>query len=254
MGKLARRSSIAGITRLFKNDEKKKRPDDAASDDEDEEHYSTPTSKSRRAEASVSHTTVEFEKGAFGGEELKGLSPAARLARQHTLKSKAADDARAKELAEKREREQSAQNDTNVPLAWDRGTTKRAGPSSRPTIISETGQPVLVEDDTGSDDDHHDVDTDTLRRDQFQLHRTSAPADDLSDDDSGPFDEDVTVRLGSLDLSGSSAHRASGEEVEDDASQWGVWRSRRQDTPIKGILRSAYCSIDLTAIVLTDDL
>ncbi len=238
MGTIARRSSIAGITRLFRDKEKKKTPEAAGV--EDEENNFT-TSKSNRAEASVSHTTVEFDKGTFSGDDLKGLSPAARLARQHTLKSKAAEAAKAEALAKsQRELEVGSTGNADLPVTWDRGTTKRTGQHSRPPLVAEVGATVLIEDDDESDSDRDgnmDDDITLTKREQFQLRQPPAPVDDYSDEDEGGFEEDVTVRLGAIDIDGRLPNNQ--EDFDDDASQWGVWRTNHKDmVPLKGVLRS----------------
>ncbi|KAB5591469.1 Kinetochore protein spc25 [Ceratobasidium theobromae] len=69
MGKLARRNSLAGLTGLFKDKHK-------------------PQHKADASEASVTHATVEVDRLPTP-DDMTGLSPAAKLARQHTLKSNA---------------------------------------------------------------------------------------------------------------------------------------------------------------------
>ncbi|KAH7330642.1 hypothetical protein B0J17DRAFT_722331 [Rhizoctonia solani] len=87
MGNIARRNSLAGLTGLFK-DKKKGHKADAS-------------------EASVTHATVEVDRvpgpsavGTAVMDDMTGLSPAAKLARQHTLKSNAQAVERAKAEAE----------------------------------------------------------------------------------------------------------------------------------------------------------
>ncbi|KAJ1310727.1 hypothetical protein OPQ81_009248 [Rhizoctonia solani] len=86
MGKLARRNSLAGLTGLFKDKK-----------DKDKGH------KAEVSEASVTHATVEVDRvpgpsavGTGVMDDMTGLSPAAKLARQHTLKSNAQAAERAK--------------------------------------------------------------------------------------------------------------------------------------------------------------
>ncbi|KAJ7221974.1 hypothetical protein B0H12DRAFT_1241148 [Mycena haematopus] len=125
MGRLARRNSLAGITGLFK--ERKKKNSGAVEGEGDEEQgkgkdkdkdkakdksKSARNAKSQASEASVSHATAELEAGdvdwsvptnsnsnAYPDTGVKGLSPAAKLARQHTLKSNAEAAAKAREAA-----------------------------------------------------------------------------------------------------------------------------------------------------------
>ncbi|CAE6506789.1 unnamed protein product [Rhizoctonia solani] len=91
MGNLARRNSLAGLTGLFKDKKDKK----------------DKTQKADVAEASVTHATVEVDRvpgpsavGVGVMDDMTGLSPAAKLARQHTLKSNAQAAERAKQEAQ----------------------------------------------------------------------------------------------------------------------------------------------------------
>ncbi|KAF8603130.1 hypothetical protein BDV93DRAFT_442962 [Ceratobasidium sp. AG-I] len=108
MGKLARRNSLAGITGLFKDKDKSK----------DDGVIVKPSKKAEMAQASVTHATVEIERGSGGSvgsvDEMTGLSPAAKLARQHTLRSNAQAAERAKQQAEAQAQAQQQ--------AWDRNT------------------------------------------------------------------------------------------------------------------------------------
>ncbi|CAE6459446.1 unnamed protein product [Rhizoctonia solani] len=88
MGKLARRNSLAGLTGLFKDKKEKGH-------------------KAEASEASVTHATVEVDRvpgpspvGTSTMDDMTGLSPAAKLARQHTLKSNAQAAERAKQEAQ----------------------------------------------------------------------------------------------------------------------------------------------------------
>ncbi|CAE7077358.1 unnamed protein product [Rhizoctonia solani] len=91
MGSLARRNSLAGLTGLFKDKKDKK----------DKGH------KAEASEASVTHATAELDRlpgpsavGTATMDDLTGLSPAAKLARQHTLKSNAQAAERAQQEAQ----------------------------------------------------------------------------------------------------------------------------------------------------------
>jgi len=88
MAKLTRRNSLAGITSLFK--EKKDKEEDGSKSKKKKKG-----GKSSAAEASVSHVTAELDSSEWS-TELNGLTPAARLARQHTLKTNAEAAAKAK--------------------------------------------------------------------------------------------------------------------------------------------------------------
>ncbi|KAG8736823.1 hypothetical protein FRC10_008814 [Ceratobasidium sp. 414] len=104
MGNLARRNSLAGITGLFKN----------------KDGEGKKGKKADMAEASVTHATVELERGSSSGntDEMTGLSPAAKLARQHTLKSNAQAAERARQ--QKAVAEAQAQQAAQQQAAFDR--------------------------------------------------------------------------------------------------------------------------------------
>ena len=80
-----RRNSLAGITSIFKD--KNKDADKSKKKDKK-------SAKAGAVQAEVSHVHAELDRGI--GADAKGLSPAAELARQHTLKTKAEAAAKAK--------------------------------------------------------------------------------------------------------------------------------------------------------------
>src|SRR6266702_3369177 len=93
IGKLARRNSLAGITSLFKNKKEREGSDESGG----KKGKKKKGEKGEALEASVSHVTAELDRtSSEWSAELNGLSPAAKLARQHTLKSNAEAAARAK--------------------------------------------------------------------------------------------------------------------------------------------------------------
>ncbi|KAF7367565.1 hypothetical protein MSAN_00819600 [Mycena sanguinolenta] len=188
MGRLARRNSLAGITGLFKSKNKNKEGGDDMSDvgegegeaEEGDKKDKKGKKKDKKArsgkgqasEASVSHATAELESGdggvVRGGADVAGLSPAAKLARQHTLKSNAEAAAKAKEAAARAAVAPTSApstpngtatngvNGAGVPT-WDRNTATRS-PGRNPQHrgaqrVGEDGSKVLVED-SESDDDH----------------------------------------------------------------------------------------------------
>jgi hypothetical protein len=102
MGKLARRNSLAGITSLFKDKDKDGDKDKKAKKKDKKGPFS---SKGEASEASVSHVTAELDRMGGGSDwsvdsDMNGLSPAAKLARHHTLKSNAEAAAKAKATQE----------------------------------------------------------------------------------------------------------------------------------------------------------
>ncbi|KAH9949476.1 hypothetical protein B0H21DRAFT_820070 [Amylocystis lapponica] len=151
IGKLARRNSLAGITSLFKDKEKK--------DDEDGGGKKSKKKKGEKgvaAEASISHVTAELDRSDWNaGADLVGLSPAARLARQHTLKSNAEAAAKAKAEQEARAAAAAAAAaEDAVPTTWEKNTTTRQGESAAAggSRVNEDGMRLVVEDDDSDSD------------------------------------------------------------------------------------------------------
>ncbi|KAF8150410.1 hypothetical protein K438DRAFT_1779039 [Mycena galopus ATCC 62051] len=208
MGRLARRNSLAGITGLFKDRKKKKGEEGEGDEDEggdqDEEDKDkkkdkkkdkdkdkgkgkdsskSRTGKSQASEASVSHATAELEAGdhdwsvpSTGDRDTVGLSPAAKLARQHTLKSNAEAAAKAREAAARAAAVTTATATTapngtgtgagtgaapngtlgaNGVPTWDRNTATRSPGRQRgqgQVGVNEDGTHVLVEDSESEDE------------------------------------------------------------------------------------------------------
>lgn len=257
MGKLARRNSLMGITSLFK-DKKGKDGNDPA---ETGNGKKAALKKSERSEPSVTLATAELERGAGTfGDDLKGLSPAAKLARQHTLRSNAADAARARaaqqasdrerEAREQREREEQAEG--ALPLTWDRNTAKRGGPETprrmqRAPVVTHEGVRVLVEDDDDDfaaqqhrrqDTGDHDSGSDSAS-DEVHAEWNARPAvqafdphsrvqDDIDEEDEDDLDgeEDVTIKFSRVGLDNDEhedVHREGDEwDQVDENSAWAV--------------------------------
>ncbi|OJA13464.1 hypothetical protein AZE42_04418, partial [Rhizopogon vesiculosus] len=218
IGKLARRNSLAGITSLFKDKNK-------ASTEGGEEGGKKKKKKDAKGTAvapSVSHAVAELDRGSdWSGPEMTGLSPAAKLARQHTLKSNA--EAAAKARAEQAP-QQSQVNGVHVPAAWEKNTSTRAGESSG--RVNEDGTRIVVEEDD-SDDGHAYVPQ------PGQNFISDGWDDDEIWDEDGEGEEDVTIRVGM-----SPDHHGEDEEVVAWATN--IRRSvERQRTPAKGILKGA---------------
>ena len=219
MGKLVvRRNSLAGITSIFKD--KNKDADKSKKKDKK-------SAKAGAVQAEVSHVHAELDRGI--GADAKGLSPAAELARQHTLKTKAEAAAKAKVQQEAAVAALAPTITTGlagVPT-WDKNTTTRTGPLSpvRRSVglkVNEDGTHVVVEDeDEESDDGHYDP--------------SANNADGWDDDEDWdiPGDEDATIRM---DMS-----KARISEEPDEAEPWAtdIRRSvERTKRPMKGILKS----------------
>ncbi|OCH94225.1 hypothetical protein OBBRIDRAFT_832049 [Obba rivulosa] len=229
IGKLARRNSLAGITSLFKDKKDKDK-------DGDDGKKGKKGEKGTAAEASVSHATAELDRSDWtAGADLAGLSPAARLARQHTLKSNAEAAAKAKAEQEARAAAAAAaaaqqQADPALPTTWEKNTTSRQANDplklARAARVHEDGMRVIVEDDdSDSDDGKSDGD--------HQHHHYNADGwDDDEDWGEGQDEEDVTIRAGL-----EQAHLDDGgEEMEPWAInvRRSIEKTRR---PTKGILK-----------------
>lgn len=160
IGKLARRNSLMGISSIFKDKNKDKGEGTSSSGKK--------SKKGEKAEATVSHATVELDRGGGSEDESwQNLTPAARVARQHTIKSN--------EEAAKRLREQAAAasaasaaaamtNGSNGVPAWDKNTTTRRGEGSNRNV-SEDGT-VIDDRSDGSGEGGYDPQLDadaTLR-------------------------------------------------------------------------------------------
>jgi hypothetical protein len=235
-GKLARRNSIAGITSLFKDKKDKdgeEEEGDAKKDKKDKKDKKK--GKADVAEAKVSHATAELEGGDLSGD-LSGLTPAARLARQHTLKSNAEAAARAKAQQEATaaataaaERERAAQDANGVP-AWDRNTATRSQAESL-RRVGEDGRPADFDDD-GSDEGSEDG---TYRGDHGE-YGADAWDEDPSWAEPDNEEADLTIRQGLAD-----AHIEDNGFGEEESEPWAIGLRRsmeRSAVPIKGILKS----------------
>ena len=218
MGRLARKNSLMGITGLFKDKDKLK--DSEATPDGSKGKGK----KGATAVPSVTHATVEVDRGSSSeGPEINGLSPAARLARQHTIRSneeaarqKAAEEARARDAVVAAASAAGGVGGAPVPV-WERGTAPR---SARRGVIREDD----YEDGVGSDGE--DSGSGSGSEDgTYEAHRNRGWEDE---------EEDVTIRIGGP-LPQQLLHRE-----EDDAWAVGLRRSiERTRRPAKGILKSA---------------
>ncbi|KAL5640614.1 hypothetical protein ACGC1H_001182 [Rhizoctonia solani] len=126
MGNIARRNSLAGLTGLFK-DKKDKKEKEAAH-------------KADVSEASVTHATVEVDRvpgpsavGTGVMDDMTGLSPAAKLARQHTLKSNAQAAERAKQEAQAAADAAAAAEANRVEEEDEEGTEDAFDPAAHMT-------------------------------------------------------------------------------------------------------------------------
>ncbi|TBU46307.1 hypothetical protein BD309DRAFT_954401 [Dichomitus squalens] len=236
IGKLARRNSLAGITSLFK-DKKDKDEEEGATGKKDKDKKKKKGEKAAAADPSVSHVTAELDRSDWtSSPDMAGLSPAARLARQHTLKTNAEAAAKAKAEAEARAAAQA--QGANLPTTWEKNTTNRQGENSPAKIgssskVGENGMRVVVEhddSDSGSDGGHDN-------------HAQSYNIEGWEDDEDwgeAHEDEDVTIR--------QALDNASLEEDED-MEPWAINVRRsieRTRKPAKGILKKPADGTDYT--------
>jgi len=106
----------------------------------------------------------------------------------------------------------------------------------RTPIVNENGNHIFAEEDedsySGSDDD----DNVTFRGHDHRLSETlTSVPEHVDDEDDLQDEEDVTIRMGDIDLHGN----LSPEDHEGDTSMWEVSRPNHQLKPAKGILRNA---------------
>ena len=243
IGKLARRNSLAGITSLFKDKKDKEGGDESGG----KKGKKKKGEKGEALEASVSHVTAELDRASSEwSAELNGLSPAAKLARQHTLKSNAEAAARAKAQEEAATAAATAaassaatvttttvtatttgstttQTAEPVPTTWEKNTTTSRGAPGTSSRVSEDGRRVVVEDDDSASegDSEHPQD--------YSAHIEGWEDEDWSHIDD---DEDVTIRQGL-----EQTNLVDDEEPE----PWAVGLRRsaeRVRQPAKGILKS----------------
>ncbi|KAH7920488.1 hypothetical protein BV22DRAFT_1021082 [Leucogyrophana mollusca] len=229
IGKLARRNSLAGITSLFK-DKKDKEGEDGGSTSGKKKKKKD--AKGQVAEPTVSHAIAELDRSSdWSAPEMNGLSPAAKLARQHTLKSNAEAAAKAKaQLEAAAAAAPQKPNGAPVPMTWEKNTTTRGDSSpvkAGLTRVSEDGTRVIVEEESDSEDGHA----------YGQPQPGQSFISDGWDDDevwNEEEEEEVTIRV--------ALERTSMGDDEHEAVEWAtnVRRSiERTKTPTKGILKGA---------------
>ncbi|KAJ7743776.1 hypothetical protein B0H16DRAFT_997306 [Mycena metata] len=296
MGRLARRNSLAGITGLFKKDKDKKGGEDEeetedeaggggkgkgkkkeGKDKEDkgkgkdkDKKGKNKSGKGEASEASVSHATAELEAGdwsvphsfdnSVGGGGGAALSPAAKLARQHTLKSNAEAAAKAREAAARAAAVVASANAANAANAangngspqggvptWERNTATRSpgrGGGGR-NVVAEDGTRVFVEEGSGSGSEDEYDEAPRPQQQQYggpqhpQQQQQQQWAEDEGDDSDEGWgllggEEDDTIRVGDVGQA----------EEEDDGEHepWAVDVRRsveRTRVPARGILKHA---------------
>ncbi|WWC71744.1 uncharacterized protein I206_105702 [Kwoniella pini CBS 10737] len=226
IGKLARRNSLMGISRIFKD--KPKEGEDAALPEKDGKKKKDKKKKGKgeAAPATVSHAIAEPDRMAEEDDRaLAGLSPAAKLARQHTLRSKA---------------EAAKRDSTNGPTGeptWDQNTATRQQPGALPSLGSVGAQ--SLSSPTGS------TGPEVVRVGHSQaptvVHAVAVTEQEYdSEDDSsdGETIEDVTMTLAKT--------RLSAEADAEFQATWGNAWIDRSAVPKRGILKavSSYSTLD----------
>jgi len=206
-----------GISKIFKE---KPKDDDAPLPQKEGKRSKKQAKKDQAkglvAPAAVSHATAEPDRFSEDDDRiLAGLSPAAKLARQHTLRSRAEQEKRNK------------QNGKTGEPAWDNNTaTRQNNAGVLPSISTVAGANVTQ----GAPEVLHI----TPSRTSTTVHAVQVEDHDYdSDDDSsdGETVEDVTAQLGKTRLSDSSAADREFRET------WqSVWIDRNA-VPKKGILK-----------------
>jgi len=261
LGNIARRNSLAGITSLFKDKDKDRDGGAGSSGEKEKKKKGKKGAKAEASVASVSHVTAELDRSTgdwTAGADMNGLTPAAKLARQHTLKSNAEAAQRAKEKADREAAQASAAaaaaNDAlakanaaaaargkggpgngnpaaGVP-AWDKNTTTRNGavsPRSGSIKIAEDGTRVLMEDDDDESEDGHYGSS--SHGHQYYNADGWDDDEDWEGDGADGEEEDSTIR--------QELQRTSLDEVEPWATD--IRRSvERTKKPTKGILKSTF--------------
>ncbi|ORY35355.1 hypothetical protein BCR39DRAFT_460784 [Naematelia encephala] len=195
IGRIARRNSLAGISKIFKE---KPKDEDAGLPEKDgsKKKDKKKKGKAEPAAATVTHATAEPEDE---DRALAGLSPAAKLARQHTLRSRAEQ---AKKDAERRSASSVASSVeypsigavSNAPVE-----VVRVIPRQAPTVVHA----VAVSE--------HEYDSE----------------DDSSE---GETVEDITEQMGKTSL--------SDEADREFQARWGSAFIDRNAVPKKGILKA----------------
>lgn len=226
---------MAGITSLFKD---KKDKDGTEGEGEtkkgkEKDKKKKKGEKGTPSEASVSHVTAELDASDWSSADVVGLSPAAMLARQHTLKSNAEAAARAKAEAEAvAAAAAAAASQVEVPTTWEKNTTNRQGENvagrgagAGAGRVNEEGmRGPLVEDDSDSDSDDGRGGPQNYSMDEWNDDEDWGEAQD---------DENDTIRVG--------MERASMDDVEMEPWAINVRRSvERTRVPTKGILKGTF--------------
>ncbi|WWD18896.1 hypothetical protein CI109_103351 [Kwoniella shandongensis] len=217
LGKLARRNSLMGISRIFKD---KPKDEDAALPEKEGKKKKDKKKKGKgeAAPAAVSHAVAQSTKPSEDDDRaLAGLTPAAKLARQHTLRSRA-------EVTKKPE--------ASGEPTWDNNTATRQQtqlPSVATVTTPNTGPEVVRVQPRQAPTVVHAVAV------------TEQEYDSEDDSSEGETVEDVTMTL--------ARTRLSDEADAEFQATWGNAYIDRNAVPKKGILKSvsSYSQQDFAA-------
>ncbi len=235
-------SSLAGISKIFKD---KKDSEDGVLAEEPGVDGKKPKKDKKRglfgskSNSSASKVTATTATGQ--DQAIPGLSPAAQLARQHTLRSKAEEKTRAPV---------QQTFEAGDAHSWDNDARSRPGDQEAVKL------PPL-----GSA-----IPPDAFASSQRAHYRPDSPGDetaegerDLYDSDEDAFDEedatvdDVTLRMSDAlqtrDVSFDDGARSSFEDQE--YAAWGQWEPDRYAVPARGILKGRWQCVIHPACQLT---
>lgn len=235
LGKLARRNSLMGISKIFKD---KPKDEDAALPEKQGilGFKKKSGKKSEASPAAVSHAYAELDRDLNRLSEeddriLSGLSPAAALARQHTVKSRAEQAKRDAEKKAALERETTRQRQLEAAemgghtgvSTWDSNTTTRA---NQPTYAAAAADAASVPMGPTN------VVTVTPRSPNVVHHAFAVNQPDYDSDDSSEGD---TIENIASDLRHASLSDPADRDFE---ALWGKASIDPNARPKKGILKS----------------
>ena len=208
VGKLVRRNSLAGISSVF-GGKKNKEEDESKKEEKDK--------KNKKSKAKETAPAPALSPPEPLTDDMVGLSPAAKLARQHTLRSRAAETARVKE----RERIAEENSRADKPPTWEKSTTNRKK------------DPAM----TWSDDEDESEEDGTFDGHGYQPSQPPQVSDWAGLDDSG---EDDDEEYGFAAPGEDDTVRVSDRRDDFEEEPWAVGLRRsveRTRVPVKGILK-----------------
>ncbi len=224
--------SLASISKIFKD--KSKDTEDATPTDsidangkksKKDKKRGIFSSKSGPAASSTSHATAQGDDRAVGG-----LTPAAQLARQHTLRSKAEEKSRNLQGQQQQEKFANAPEDTST--SWDNDASARPGGHGSAALpaLGSTIPPEAFASTVGGL-----YRADSPDGDSFDVSHDIDDSEDEYDHQNGTVD-DVTLRMG--DASFGDDSRSSYESSE--GYSWGQTYRDKHAIPARGILKGEF--------------